>query len=99
VALIECLIHQQDIRRPLGMPRIVATDRLRVSLDYARISPVIGGARRTRGIRLTATDRNWSAGRGPEVRGSGEALLLAMTGRAAHLTDELDGDGVAMLGD
>jgi uncharacterized protein (TIGR03083 family) len=99
VALIECLIHQQDIRRPLGMPRIIATDRLRVSLDYARISPVIGGARRTRGIRLTATDRNWSAGRGPEVRGSGEALLLAMTGRVAHLTDELDGDGVAMLGD
>jgi len=99
VALIECLIHQQDIRRPLGMPRIIDKDRLRVSLDYARISPVIGGARRTRGIRLTATDMNWSAGRGPEVRGSGEALLLAMTGRAAHLTDELDGDGVAMLGD
>jgi uncharacterized protein (TIGR03083 family) len=44
VALIECLIHQQDIRRPLGMPRIIATDRLRVSLDYARISPVIGGS-------------------------------------------------------
>jgi uncharacterized protein (TIGR03083 family) len=97
VALIECLIHQQDVRRPLGIPRIIGTDRLRVALDFARVSPVIGGARRTRGIRLIATDMNWSAGRGREVHGSGEALLLAMTGRAAHLVDELDGDGIAML--
>ena len=28
-------------------------------------------------VRLVATDLDWSVGRGPEVRGSGEALLLA----------------------
>ncbi|KWX65806.1 maleylpyruvate isomerase family mycothiol-dependent enzyme, partial [Mycobacterium sp. NAZ190054] len=81
VALIECVIHQQDIRRPLGLESDVPEEALRVSLTYARISPVIGGARRTRGVRLVATDLDWSAGRGPEVRGPGEALLLAMTGR------------------
>ncbi|WP_280235968.1 maleylpyruvate isomerase family mycothiol-dependent enzyme [Nocardia cyriacigeorgica] len=97
VALIECLIHQQDVRRPLGQLRTIAEERLRVSLDYARISPVIGGARRTRGVRLCATDMDWSAGRGPEVRGSGEALLLAMTGRGAAVVSELDGEGVAHL--
>lgn len=96
VGLIECLIHQQDIRRPLEQPRAIPDERLRVSLDYARVSPVIGGARRTRGVRLVATDMDWSAGRGPEVRGSGEALLLAMTGRA-ELLDELDGEGVTLL--
>lgn len=96
VGLIECLIHQQDIRRPLEQPRAIPDERLRVSLDYARVSPVIGGARRTRGVRLVATDMDWSAGHGPEVRGSGEALLLAMTGRA-ELLDELDGEGVTLL--
>jgi uncharacterized protein (TIGR03083 family) len=98
VALIECLIHQQDIRRPLGLVRTIPEDRLRVAMNYARMSPVIGAARRTRGIRMVATDLDWSAGQGPEVLGSGEALLLAMTGRAATVVDELDGDGVALLG-
>ncbi|MGV0815179.1 maleylpyruvate isomerase family mycothiol-dependent enzyme [Mycolicibacterium boenickei] len=97
VALIECLIHQQDIRRPLGLPRIIQADALRASLTYARVSPVIGGAWRTRGLRLIATDLDWSAGRGPEVHGPGEALLLAMTGRVDAVAVELDGPGLAHL--
>lgn len=97
VALIECLIHQQDIRRPLGVLRTVPQDRLRVSLNFARVSPVIGGARRTRGVQLVATDMNWSAGHGPEVRGTAEALLLAMTGRFEAVANELDGEGVPSL--
>jgi uncharacterized protein (TIGR03083 family) len=97
VALIECLIHQQDVRRPLGLPRTIPEERLCVSLNYARISPVIGGAHRTRGVRLVASDMDWSAGRGPEIRGAGEALLLAMTGRSATVVDELGGEGLALL--
>jgi uncharacterized protein (TIGR03083 family) len=97
VALIECLIHQQDVRRPLGQPRAIPEERLRVSLNYARISPVIAAARRTRGVRLVATDMEWSAGRGPDVRGAGEALLLAMTGRSAAVVGELAGEGVGLL--
>jgi uncharacterized protein (TIGR03083 family) len=97
VALIECLVHQQDVRRPLGIPRFIPPDRLRMSLQYARVSPVIGGARRTRGLRLVATDMDWSAGRGLQVRGSGEALLLAMTGRCTAVVDELAGPGMALL--
>lgn len=97
VALIECLIHQQDIRRPLGLPRIIPPEALRASLTYARVSPVIGGAWRTRGLRLIATDLDWSAGSGPEVHGSGEALLLAMTGRVDAVAAELEGPGLAGL--
>ncbi|MCV7227994.1 maleylpyruvate isomerase family mycothiol-dependent enzyme [Mycolicibacterium komossense] len=97
VALIECLIHQQDIRRPLGLLRTIPEERLRVSLNFARFSPVIGGARRTHGARLVATDMDWSAGRGPEVRGTGEALLLAMTGRAESVAGELAGEGTTLL--
>lgn len=98
VALIECLIHQQDVRRPLGRLRAIPRDRLRVSLSYARISPVIGGARRTHGVRLEATDIDWSAGSGPAVCGAGEALLLAMTGRHSTVIGELEGPGVRLLG-
>lgn len=98
VALIECLIHQQDVRRPLGSVRAIPHDRVRASLNYARISPVIGGARRTQGVRLEATDIDWSAGRGPEVRGTGEALLLAMTGRHSTVVGELEGRGLHLLG-
>ncbi|MHA3024542.1 maleylpyruvate isomerase family mycothiol-dependent enzyme [Mycobacterium sp. BMJ-28] len=97
VALIECLIHQQDIRRPLQLPRVIDPEALRVALTYARVSPVIGAARRTRGVRLSATDLDWAAGRGAQVRGTAEALLLAMTGRAAQVSGELAGDGVALL--
>jgi uncharacterized protein (TIGR03083 family) len=93
VALIETLVHQQDIRRPLGLDRVVPEEALRVALSYARMSPVIGGARRSRGLRLVATDMDWSAGRGAEVRGPGEALLLAMTGRVDAVRGELSGDG------
>ena len=97
VALIECLIHQQDVRRALGKPRTIAVERLRVSLDFARISPVIAGAYRTRRVRLVATDMQWSAGSGPEVHGTAEALLMAMTGRIGAIANELSGDGMAIL--
>ncbi|MGB3323279.1 MAG: maleylpyruvate isomerase family mycothiol-dependent enzyme [Mycolicibacterium fortuitum] len=97
VALIECLIHQQDVRRPLGLPRIIPAGTLRASLTFARVSPVIGGAWRTRGLRLIATDLDWSAGHGPVIRGPGEALLLAMTGRVGAIADELQGPGLAQL--
>ncbi len=42
VALIECVVHQQDIRRPLDLRAPVSQAALRVCLNYARISPVIG---------------------------------------------------------
>jgi hypothetical protein len=47
-------------------------------------------------VRLVATDVDWTYGNGPEVRGSGEAVLMAMAGRRAALGD-LDGPGKAKL--
>lgn len=58
---------------------------------------VVGGRRRNgRGLRLVATDLDWSTGRGPEVRGTAEALLLAVAGRPVVLP-ELSGAGVDLL--
>lgn len=96
VALTDGMIHQQDIRRPLGLPRTMDRERLCTALDFARFAPTILGARRARRTRLVATDLDWSYGKGDEVRGTGEALLMAMSGRSAAL-DDLDGPGIARL--
>jgi uncharacterized protein (TIGR03083 family) len=96
IALTDGMIHQQDIRRSLGLPRTIDPERLRTALDFALFAPTIRGAWRARGVRLVATDLEWSHGRGAEARGSGEALLMVMAGRRAAL-DDLDGPGKAKL--
>jgi uncharacterized protein (TIGR03083 family) len=96
IALTDGMIHQQDIRRSIGVPRAIDPERLRTALDFARFAPTIRGAWRARGVRLVATDLDWAYGKGPEVRGSGEALLMAMAGRRAAL-DDLAGPGKPKL--
>ena len=96
IAVADGMIHQQDIRRVVGISRTIDPERLRAVLDFARYAPLIRGAWRARGVRLVATDLNWAHGRGPEVRGTGEALLIAMAGRRAALSD-LEGPGKAKL--
>jgi hypothetical protein len=90
------LIHQQDIRRPLGRPRDIPADRLVPALRTTLFGPVLRGVLRVRDVRLVATDIDWSFGRGPEVVGTAEALLMAAAGRKAVVT-ELSGPGVPRL--
>jgi uncharacterized protein (TIGR03083 family) len=92
IALTDGLIHQQDIRRPLGRPRTIPADRLEPALRTALFAPVVRGVLRVRDVRLVATDLDWTFGRGPEVRGTAEALLMAVAGREA-VAGELSGPG------
>ncbi|MEO8814011.1 MAG: maleylpyruvate isomerase family mycothiol-dependent enzyme [Mycobacterium sp.] len=92
IGLLDAMIHQQDIRRPLGLARDVPAERLRVALDFARNAPPIGAPWRIRGLRLVATDLDWATGHGDEVRGRAESLLMAMAGRRG-IVDELTGAG------
>jgi uncharacterized protein (TIGR03083 family) len=96
VALTDNMIHQQDIRRPLRLARIIPAERLIAALDFVRYAPTIRGAWRARGVHLVATDLDWSHGKGPEVRGPGEALMMAMAGRPDALAD-LNGPGKAVF--
>ena len=73
IALVDGMIHQQDIRRPLGLPRTIPPERLISALEFAKSSPAIHGFRHRRGLRMVATDLGWSVGTGPEVTGTGEA--------------------------
>ena len=92
IALTDGLIHQQDIRRPLGRPRSIPAERLLPALRTALFAPVLRGVLRVRDVRLVATDLEWAFGRGPEVHGTAEALLMAVAGRRA-VADELAGPG------
>jgi uncharacterized protein (TIGR03083 family) len=96
IALTDGLIHHQDIRRALGLSRVVPADRLDAALRFAPGAPPIGAAKRIRGLRLAATDLDWSTGDGPTVQGPGEALLMALSGRPVALP-ELSGPGTPTL--
>ncbi len=96
IALVDGTIHHQDIRRALGHPRTIPVDRLERILPRVPGNPRLGAGRRIRGLRLMATDMDWQHGSGPEVSGTGEALLMAMTGRRVAV-DELAGPGQATM--
>lgn len=96
VALVDGLIHHQDIRRPLGMPRTIPAERLLAALPFAVTAPPLRGFWTARGVRLAATDVDWRRGSGPEARGKAEAVLMTMAGRAG-VAHELTGPGASIL--
>lgn len=96
IGLVDGLIHQQDIRRPLARPRSIPHQTLRTALTFATWAPPLHGLWTARGVRLVAEDVDWSAGLGPEARGPGEAVLMAMVGRRGAAA-ELAGPGAEIL--
>lgn len=96
IGFLDALIHHQEIRRPLGLPRQIPAERLRAALPAALLAPPLGAFWRARGLRLVATDIDWTACRGPELRGPAEPLLLALAGRRG-VAHELSGPGQQLL--
>ncbi|MEP7020069.1 MAG: maleylpyruvate isomerase family mycothiol-dependent enzyme [Pseudonocardiales bacterium] len=97
LVLGEIILHGQDIVRPLKLNRRPPQQAiLRVADFYKRTNVLVGARRRIAGLRLRATDADWSHGRGPEVSGSLLSLTLAMAGRAAAM-DDLSGYGLDTL--
>jgi uncharacterized protein (TIGR03083 family) len=93
----DMIIHSQDIRRPLGIPHTFQPEALTLMADSViRSNLVLGGKRRATGLKLSATDQDWTAGIGPEVKGPLASIIIVLTGRKAGLPD-LSGDGVAVL--
>jgi uncharacterized protein (TIGR03083 family) len=93
----ETLVHSEDIRRPLGIKREYPTEAaVQVAEFYKGSNLVIGAKKRITGVKLQATDVDWSTGTGPEVSGPIMSLIMAMTGRKVVLAD-CTGDGVATL--
>ncbi len=98
IALTDGVIHHQDIRRSLGLPRDIPAERMLVVLEFARTAPPIGASKRIRGLTLVATDLDWTAGSGPAVEGPAESLLMAIAGRRG-VAGELAGPGQPTIAD
>ncbi len=93
----EIVVHGEDIRRPLGLKHQPPEAAVAAVADsWKNSNLLIGSKRRISGLRLQATDTEWTHGDGPEVSGPLLSLVLAMTGRKAVHPD-LSGEGVAEL--
>jgi uncharacterized protein (TIGR03083 family) len=95
--LMHVLVHGQDICRPLGIKRDLPEVHLLAVADFVKDDVHIFGAKkRIAGLKLAATDMDWSHGDGPDVTGPAEALVMMMAGRLIAL-DDLSGEGRAAL--
>lgn len=92
----EVVVHGTDIRQPLGIPDDTSSASKLACLNMLKNSNFPLAAKKTiAGLRLRATDADWSHGSGPEVAGPMVALMMAMATRP--LLDSLSGDGVETL--
>ena len=95
--LTDVLVHGQDIAVPLGRARPVPPAAAAVSA--ARVWGTgfpFRARKRLAGLRLVATDSDWSAGEGALVEGTTGDLLLLLTGRTAAV-GRLSGEGAQRL--
>lgn len=96
-ALMDVLVHGQDIAIPLGRPHPMPPEAARTSAEHLwRNGFPFHARRRLRGFRLRATDVDWTAGDGAEVHGPIDAILPLLAGRTATLP-RLTGAGAAHL--
>ena len=94
----EVLVHAQDVRQPLALPRVPDVEALTpVAEFFAGRDFTVPGRTTAAGLQLRADDGPFATGDGPLVTGSTLALVMSMAGRAVYV-DQLDGPGVATLG-
>ncbi len=98
-SLFDLVVHGQDMFLPLGQRFEVEADAAVAGLErvWSMGWPFRAG-RRWGHVTLTATDGEWSAGHGPEIRGPAVALLLLLTGRVEAATPRLEGPGLRLSG-
>lgn len=82
--LIDILLHNHDISRPLGIEHPMPVEAAAAAADrVVSTPPLLRRWRPPQGVRLVATDVDWSFGSGTDVAASMQAHLLALTGRQA----------------
>jgi uncharacterized protein (TIGR03083 family) len=97
ITLTDLVCHSGDIRRPAGVTRSMPEATLvKVADTVSGIGFPIKAKQRIAGLRMSATDCNWSAGDGPVVEGPLTSLILVIAGRIAPLED-LSGEGKKTL--
>ena len=83
--LIDILVHNQDICRPLGIDHPMPPDAAAAAADRVLSTPrALRRWRPPHTIRMVATDVDWAYGSGDELRAPMQSHLLALTGRQAQ---------------
>ncbi|WP_206340234.1 maleylpyruvate isomerase family mycothiol-dependent enzyme [Blastococcus litoris] len=96
--LFDTLVHVQDVAVPLGLAANMPVDAARAGAERVwRMGWPFWARRRLRGTRLVATDVDWTAGDGLEIRGPVQALLLLLTGRTEAAAPHLTGPALEQL--
>jgi len=90
--------HELDVIHALDRQPDIAMDVLRSVLktQVSLPNPFVPAFLNSRGLRLVATDADWTHGSGPEVRGHAAELVSALGNRPRTLS-RLRGDGVPEL--
>ncbi|HEY1176036.1 MAG TPA: maleylpyruvate isomerase family mycothiol-dependent enzyme, partial [Phytomonospora sp.] len=83
--LVDALAHAQDIARPLGRVHEMPADAAVPAIEQVVTRKFYGAHKRLGGVRLVATDCDWTHGDGVELRGPIADLMLTATGRRAGL--------------
>ena len=81
--LIELLVHAQDITVPLGIDRPMPVDAaLEAAKRLAGMKFPLNAQQHLAGVRLVATDADFVAGEGTEIRVPIRDIVMILTGRA-----------------
>jgi uncharacterized protein (TIGR03083 family) len=103
--LVDIVVHGQDMAVPLGRSLPVPTEVAAAAASHTWSYQASRRGRRMAkvfrslpygGLRLVASDTDWSGGEGSEIRGPVLSLLLLLTGRRVVLP-QLEGPGAAVL--
>jgi uncharacterized protein (TIGR03083 family) len=85
--LIDTLVHVQDICIPLGIDHRMPVDAAVAAADRVLNTPwPLSLWKPKPGVRLVATDADWSYGEGSVVEAPMQHLLLRLTGRPSSIT-------------
>lgn len=87
--LVDLIVHAQDVRRPLGIPRYVPFERVSAAMDFVTGGRATGfvPAARVRGFRFQATDGDGVWGKGQLIHGPALSLLLGAMGRGVAFVE------------
>jgi len=90
--LMDVLVHGQDIAVPLGIDKTmpIAGAVAAAGLLWHMRFP-FNPRRRLDGVRLVASDADFSVGDGPEVSGPIQDIVMLLTGREAGISRTVDG--------
>ena len=79
---MDILVHGQDITVPLGIDRPMPSDAaVEVANHLWRMRFPMNPARRLHGVRLVATDADFAAGEGRDVRMPIRDVVMTLAGR------------------